>query len=196
MFASNLRNEFAIVIFGYSGITKNFLLTNSGRSIPTLKPWRRMPNKWQRSFNRINSGRSIPTVSRLANRGNLLWGFNRINSGRSIPTQSWLPLVAMKRLRFNRINSGRSIPTPSCFWWQNDTYSVSIVSIQADQSRLAVLFNYKNPNKESGFNRINSGRSIPTVGGAYATIVENGVSIISIQADQSRPGRLHYREGA
>ena len=37
MFASNLRNEFAIVIFGYSGITKNFLLNNSGRSIPTFK---------------------------------------------------------------------------------------------------------------------------------------------------------------
>ena len=36
MFASNLRNEFAIVIFGYSGITKNFLLNNSGRSIPTF----------------------------------------------------------------------------------------------------------------------------------------------------------------
>ena len=35
MFASNLRNEFAIVIFGYSGITKNFLLNKSGRSIPT-----------------------------------------------------------------------------------------------------------------------------------------------------------------
>ena len=33
MFASNLRNEFAIVIFGYSEITKNFLLNNSDRSI-------------------------------------------------------------------------------------------------------------------------------------------------------------------
>ena len=39
MFASNLRNEFAIVIFGYSGITKNFLLNNSGRSIPTCVRW-------------------------------------------------------------------------------------------------------------------------------------------------------------
>lgn len=37
MFASNLRNEFAIVIFGYSDITNNFLLNNSDRSIPTRK---------------------------------------------------------------------------------------------------------------------------------------------------------------
>ena len=36
MFASNLRNEFADVILGYSGITKNFLLNNSDISIPTL----------------------------------------------------------------------------------------------------------------------------------------------------------------
>ena len=39
MFASNLRNEFAIVIFGYSDITNNFLLNNSDRSIPTPSTW-------------------------------------------------------------------------------------------------------------------------------------------------------------
>ena len=60
MFASNLRNEFAIVIFGYSEITKNFLLNNSGRSIPTSKKYLAVI-KMLHCFNRINSGSSIPT---------------------------------------------------------------------------------------------------------------------------------------
>ena len=60
MFASNLRNEFAIVILGYSGITKNFLLNKLGRSIPTSIRCETKKVLFN-SFNRINSGRSIPT---------------------------------------------------------------------------------------------------------------------------------------
>ena len=62
---------------------------------------------------------------------------------------------------FNRINSGRSIPTIKEEEKEEENGIVSIVSIQADQSRLG---NYL-INRSwlyVRFNRINSGRSIPT----------------------------------
>ena len=90
-------------------------------------------------------------------------------------------------LSFNRINSGRSIPTIIRERFTNDSCRVSIVSIQADQSRLAcgelmLLHAISQVSIVSiqadqsrhisgsffflfslfGFNRINSGRSIPT----------------------------------
>ena len=114
-----------------------------------------------------------------------MWGFNRINSGRSIPTQIKLMQCLHSRLvsivsiqadqsrldfngityrcaesGFNRINSGRSIPT---------------LDSKLDSSELT-----------SGFNRINSGRSIPTIAAADAKAQQDKVSIVSIQADQSR----------
>ena len=62
-------------------------------------------------------------------------GFNRINSGRSIPTKK----AEIRKQKFekgiNRINSGRSIPTVSLLVGMAGIPSVSIVSIQADQSR-------------------------------------------------------------
>ena len=87
---------------------------------------------------------------------------------------------------------------------------VSIVSIQADQSRhligiiaLVTLkrrfqsyqFRQINPDEAKykkaykffiSFNRINSGRSIPTFVPGKASYTKRGVSIVSIQADQSR----------
>ena len=63
--------------------------------------------------------------------------------------------------RFNRINSGRSIPTTVVFYLHLGDLLVSIVSIQADQSR-----------------RVCDGLKI---------LGDINVSIVSIQADQSRP---------
>ena len=63
---------------------------------------------------------------------------------------------------------------------------VSIVSIQADQSRHVDLEMCKD-GKLYSFNRINSGRSIPTVDMLkYLKECLKLVSIVSIQADQSR----------
>ena len=67
---------------------------------------------------------------------------------------------------FNRINSGRSIPT------KNETARKTLLTL--------------------GFNRINSGRSIPTWWSVHRRAFIESVSIVSIQADQSRPG-LHAR---
>ncbi len=92
---------------------------------------------------------------------------------------------------------------------------VSIVSIQADQSRQNILM-LSGMQESGGFNRINSGRSIPTEirlkgkrllfscfnrinsGRSIPTIemvdYHRGnteiVSIVSIQADQSRPLKM------
>ena len=117
--------------------------------------------------------------------------------------------------RFNRINSGRSIPTLNHVWLRVQVATiVSIVSIQADQSRLLEIevriflkngFNRINSGRSiptvsgtgtidelyKSFNRINSGRSIPTSHGFYDRCWAERVSIVSIQADQSRP-RLSY----
>ena len=138
------------------------------------------------SFNRINSGRSIPTwiymkvnlksailvsmvsiqadQSRRGRDWRYCWAcsssFNRINSGRSIPTKLSSVFNSKRKLRFNRINSGRSIPTCAKIISYSLNTAVSIVSIQADQSRLDGLFY------------------------SYDTLFD--VSIVSIQADQSR----------
>ena len=64
--------------------------------------------------------------------------------------------------------------------------SVSIVSIQADQSRRVAIEKLLKFIVIC-FNRINSGRSIPTLGlGTLKHVATNEVSIVSIQADQSR----------
>ena len=84
MFASNLRKEFAIVIFGYSGITKNFLLNNSDISIPTLGCILRQSVQDFVSIVSIQADQSRPI--RITTGKSWQLGFNRINSGRSIPT--------------------------------------------------------------------------------------------------------------
>ena len=87
---------------------------------------------------------------------------------------------------FNRINSGRSIPTRNCKTIKVLVAQVSIVSIQADQSRQSITYSLRLNSTEVSivsiqadqsrltwvifiismikccFNRINSGRSIPT----------------------------------
>ena len=89
--------------------------------------------------------------------------FNRINSGRSIPTNVIPALPTKEEEGFNRINSGRSIPTSEGIGYAHAFGDeVSIVSIQADQSRPIGLAFVNDNTMLAGFNRINSGRSIPT----------------------------------
>ena len=137
--------------------------------------------------------------------------FNRINSGRSIPTErnTW---IEIGRLRVSIV----SIQADQSRRWKHARKSthvceVSIVSIQADQSRQeqswlllkqiwtfqSYQFRQINPDeyllcwkimKVSCFNRINSGRSIPTITMPTKAEVTKMVSIVSIQADQSRQG--------
>ena len=87
--------------------------------------------------------------------------FNRINSGRSIPTiQSKLGLPAKAFVSIVSIQADQS--RPLCLGFAVMVIvDVSIVSIQADQSRLE---DRKRLNwlLVKSFNRINSGRSIPT----------------------------------
>ena len=85
---------------------------------------------------------------------------------------------------FNRINSGRSIPTRlihTTFGW---TAQVSIVSIQADQSRQCL--NFVESLKYQCFNRINSGRSIPTLRNS-ARLSPYGMSFNRINSGRSIP---------
>ena len=86
--------------------------------------------------------------------------FNRINSVRSIPTSRLHFIYVNHFLSFNRINSVRSIPTFKIPLAAKSEELVSIVSIQADQSRhlMEMICNH----------------------------VKTKVSIVSIQADQSR----------
>ena len=192
-------------------VFRRFNRINSGRSIPTkTQTWKHGLILFQ-SFNRINSGRSIPTKLTNALNAPGHARFNRINSGRSIPTYQDRYMDPFVGPRFNRINSGRSIPTRLPEEEFNIISIVSIVSIQADQSRLQYTLNgvgmifhvfqsYQfrqiNPDPEIWcsffvylccFNRINSGRSIPTRNSLKQEIAINLVSIVSIQADQSRP---------
>ena len=84
------------------------------------------------------------------------------------------------------IQADQSRPTYDPYLDRN-VDDVSIVSIQADQSRL--WFEFKRFEEVlKGFNRINSGRSIPTGEREPEPKPEpTKVSIVSIQADQSRP---------
>ena len=119
---------------------------------------------------------------------------------------------------FNRINSGRSIPTIDKCVKGINLWKVSIVSIQADQSRRNVTpelrsvaygfqsYQFRQINPDTNcktkvyaivvcFNRINSGRSIPTMVRKDQVDMEiHSVSIVSIQADQSRRGNNTYNK--
>ena len=110
MFASNLRNEFAIVIFGYSDITKNFLLINSGRSILTRR---------SADYHVFPSYVSIVSIQADQSR--------HIEYGKK--EENWSK--AFQSYQFRQINPdvGTRV-TRSC-----KLGNVSIVSIQADQSR-------------------------------------------------------------
>ena len=116
MFASNLRNEFADVILGYSGITKNFLLNNSDISIPTLG-----------CILRQSVQDFVSIVSIQADQSRQLGYAHKFGDKfmfqsyqfRQINPDLWVEVIyfAMKR-SFNRINSGRSIPTNQDHDWQ------------------------------------------------------------------------------
>ena len=117
---------------------------------------------------------------------------------------------------FNRINSGRSIPTFNNPEFFRPWFDVSIVSIQADQSRQCKRLSYRTydssvsivsiqadqsrrgrvpvsiVDKSRSFNRINSGRSIPTWKALTCQRLGSVVSIVSIQADQSRPSTTAF----
>ena len=108
MFASNLRNEFAIVILGYSGITKNFLLNNSDISIPTLG-----------CILRQSVQDFVSIVSIQADQSRLMGG-----------SYIFRDEAKFQSYQFRQIN-----PDQSGSRLANRGNLVSIVSIQADQSR-------------------------------------------------------------
>ena len=181
---------------------------NSGRSIPTASKaiWKAMKEKFQSyQFRQIN-----PDVDNVDIHDD--WseeGFNRINSGRSIPTRKRLLRIMQRLLRFNRINSGRSIPTRTIMVIPKLLVIVSIVSIQADQSRphwwcqaITLILRFQsyqfrqiNPDSKEAisgtlaklkfqsyqFRQIN-----PDLLRMNLTSSQQMVSIVSIQADQSR----------
>ena len=89
---------------------------------------------------------------------------------------------------FNRINSGRSIPTSNNAISIFATADVSIVSIQADQSRLTKIREnrwFKITFQSYQFRQIN-----PDDGASIWDIIQRKVSIVSIQADQSRQFKI------
>ena len=118
-------------------------------------------------------------------------GFNRINSGRSIPTitECHVPYNSTV-LSFNRINSGRSIPTQNGAWRSTSIDDVSIVSIQADQSRRimsgmtgfgdAVFQSYQ-------FRQINPDGSYKN-----AAVVEGNIKFQSYQFRQINPDMVYH----
>ena len=117
------------------------------------------------SFNRINSGRSIPTVMQITtfalNHLFQSYQFRQINPDTNCKTKVYAIVVC-----FNRINSGRSIPTKMF----NSSHRISKILFQSYQFRQinpdAVRYVLLKPMKD--------------------------VSIVSIQADQSRPASSFY----
>ena len=119
--------------------------------------WLNQPMFQSYQFRQIN-----PDVSVSFSSGSTWYQcFNRINSGRSIPTTKskfgTLMTMAFQSYQFRQINPDITLD----MLFKSDSDEVSIVSIQADQSRRDSA---KYPKYEDwvGFNRINSGRSIPT----------------------------------
>ena len=137
-------------------------------------------------------------------------GFNRINSDRSIPTGKRCIILDLVRAlfqsyQFRQINPDErdywyvsyyqvsivSIQTDQSrrFWawiWKTPIVVVSIVSIQTDQSRLGFSTHELNlPN--TGFNRINSDRSIPTR--KLLLSRAGGICFNRINSDRSIPTR-------
>ena len=137
-------------------------------------------------FNRINSGRSIPTCCKiLIGRLFIDPGFNRINSGRSIPTLPPLRKSLRLLLRFQSYQFRQINPDNEIFEHYYVTKcEVSIVSIQADQSRrvyILVVFCFLVEFQSYQFRQINPD-IVPAINQGQFWIV----SIVSIQADQSR----------
>ena len=142
-------------------ITTHFNRINPNRSIPTQQYWygemfrccvsivsiktaqsRRLTRSYHlpylKSFNRINPNRSIPTVPPKEVTRLIIW-FQSYQSRQINPDQKKMRRWKWPVNSFNRINPDRSIPTST--WGDNstETNSVSIVSIQTDQSRLCKI---------------------------------------------------------
>ena len=136
------------------------------------------------SFNRINPDRLFPTIypdfiDRLVEQ------FQSYQSKQINPDASWIRLNSTDSYScFNRINPNRSIPTRLRLARHEKHYTVSIVSIQTDQSRpdaygaMGATINLSQSYQSRQINPdANSNRSIPW---------PKGVSIVSIQTNQSR----------
>ena len=137
--------------------------------------------------------------------------FNRINPDRSIPTTETGYCVVKRFDEFQSYQSKQINPDEQKHAWETRYHSrVSIVSIQTDQSRPSRGSAWLLPPTPS-FNRINPNRSIPTSLAprmrqqeipfqsyqskqinpdqksiTLITLFNGGVSIVSIQTDQSR----------
>ena len=112
--------------------------------------------------------------------------FNRINSGRSIPTWELLIIPLMYFSSFNRINSGRSIPTGgfqlSISWRKRTFQSYQFRQINPDAKKLGKTVTLRDEFQSYQFRQIN-----PDLRDDWEqNKVEIMVSIVSIQADQSR----------
>ena len=113
----------------------------SGVSIVSIKQINPDPMKYRKgipvfpSFNRINPDRLFPTIypdfiDRLVEQ------FQSYQSKQINPDASWIRLNSTDSYScFNRINPNRSIPTRLRLARHEKHYTVSIVSIQTDQSR-------------------------------------------------------------
>ena len=113
-------------------------------------------------FNRINSGRSIPTgkyfVKIKLNKEVSIVSIQADQSRLLLPQS----LTIFPVRSFNRINSGRSIPTRSITMNFNELIksfqSYQFRQINPDEGNINLLHKLQ----DESFNRINSGRSIPT----------------------------------
>ena len=140
------------------------------------------------SFNRINSGRSIPTSMSVATTVldaaevsivSIQADLSRRGGSRRLPYSNGSVSIVSIQADLSR---RESLLEPLL-----KVYRVSIVSIQADLSRRVAVW-YITIVSVKCFNRINSGRSIPTrLFSWHWHDSGESVSIVSIQADLSRP---------
>ena len=113
--------------------------------------------------------------------------FNRINSGRSIPTTNYdTDSRVVTYHGFNRINSGRSIPTISVALFCLSMFSVfqsyQFRQINPDLGTTYYSFDVLFKFQSYQFRQINPDWRFST----FNQLKKANVSIVSIQADQSR----------
>ena len=162
-------------------------------------------------FSQINPDKRCPTRTTFNSSGFQSYQFRQINPDLVQDPTRLIGIIAFQSYQFRQINPDYCMVQLTWYWKQ----TVSIVSIQADQSRQK-----KTLLKISlflSFNRINSGRSIPTWQKRFTNTKEIQefqsyqfrqinpdsyvwafntkrkllVSIVSIQADQSRHSKEH-----
>ena len=117
--------------------------------------------------------------------------FNRINSGRSIPTMTAKTLADIVNAPFQSYQFRQINPDLVKRQKTSLKEGVSIVSIQADQSRLGTSYRRKKM-FDSGFQSYQFRQINPDEIHQFSAICMDLVSIVSIQADQSRPDAKFY----